>query len=60
MAVRGPGVFCECRFLSYSRRCRRRASVQQVPAMCRGAEHVDPDAITAAGAAAGLAVHRHS
>ena len=33
--------------------------VQQVPAVLRGAEEMDPGAVGAAGPAAGLAVHRH-
>ena len=33
--------------------------VQQVPAVLRGAEQVDPGAVGAAGPAGGLAVHGH-
>jgi hypothetical protein len=33
--------------------------IQQVPAVLGGAEEMDPGAVGAAGAAGGLAVHRH-
>ena len=33
--------------------------IQQVPAVFGGAEKMDPGAVGAAGAAGGLAVHRH-